>query len=113
MLRAIHALGPKTVVITDGIKGAYILDEDITYFMPVYNGTKPAYELTGAGDAFASTVTAALALGKTLQEALLWGPVNSMSVVQYVGAQKGLLSQEKISEYLKTAPTDYTLKKVS
>jgi hypothetical protein len=37
----------------------------------------------------------------------MWGPVNSMSVVQFVGAQKGLLSQEKIQEYIKKAPGDY------
>ncbi len=112
MMRAIHTLGPITVVITDGIKGAYVLENDIAYFMPVYPDSKPPYERTGAGDAFASTVVAALALGKTLQEALLWGPINSMSVVQYIGAQEGLLSQPKIEEYLRTAPTEYALKKI-
>ena len=112
IIKDIHALGPQTVVITDGIKGAYVLENDITYFMPVYPDPKPPYERTGAGDAFASTVVASLALGKTLQEALLWGPVNSMSVVQYVGAQEGLLSQQKIAEYLKNASPDYQLKKI-
>lgn len=112
MTHEIHALGPQTVVITDGTNGAYILDNEAAYFMPIYPDNKPPYERTGAGDAFSSTVTAALALGKTLQEALLWGPINSMSVVQYIGAQGGLLSQERIAEYLKTAPADYTLKKI-
>lgn len=112
MMKAIHALGPQTVVVTDGIKGAYVLENDIAYFLPIYPDVKPPYERTGAGDAFASTVVAGLALGKTLQEALLWGPINSMSVAQYVGAQEGLLSQEKIAEYLKTAPADYQLKKI-
>jgi len=112
MMRAIHALGPQIVVITDGIKGAYALENDIAYFMPVYPDNKPPYERTGAGDAFASTVVAELALGKTLSEALQMAPINSMSVVQYIGAQEGLLSQEKIAEYLKTAPADYLLKKI-
>jgi ribokinase len=112
MMRAIHTLGPQTVAITDGIKGAYVLENDIAYFMPVYPDPKPPYERTGAGDAFASTVVAGLALGKTLQETLLWGPINSMSVVQHVGAQEGLLSQEKISEYLKIAPANYLPKKI-
>lgn len=113
MTRAIHALGPQIVVVTDGVKGAYVLDNEVAYFMPVYPDIKAPYERTGAGDAFASTVTAGLALGKTLHEALLWGPVNSMSVVQCIGAQEGLLSQEKIAEYLKTAPADYLLKEIS
>jgi hypothetical protein len=30
-----------------------------------------------------------------------------MSVVQYVGAQEGLLTQEKLLEYLANAPADY------
>lgn len=112
MTRAIHTLGPQTVIITDGVKGSYILENGIVYFMPIYPDIKPPYERTGAGDAFAATVTAELALGKTLQEALLVAPVNSMSVVQYIGAQEGLLSQQTIAEYLKTAPADYLLKKL-
>jgi sugar/nucleoside kinase (ribokinase family) len=112
MMKAIHALGPQTVIITDGVKGSYVLENDIAYFMPIYPDNKPAYERTGAGDAFSSAVIAGLIYGKTLQEALLWGPINSMSVVRYVGAQEGLLSQEKIAEYLKNAPADYVLKKI-
>lgn len=112
LLKGIHALGPQTVVITDSIKGAYVLENNIVYFMPIYPDTKPAYERTGAGDAFAATVVAGLALGKTLQESLTWGPINSMNVVQYVGSQEGLLSQDKITEYLGKAPSDYVLKKI-
>ena len=68
---------------------------------------KEPLDRTGAGDAFSSTFTSALANGKSLEDALLWGPINSMSVVQYVGAQKGLLSREKLEEYLKNAPESY------
>ena len=50
-------------------------------------------------------------MGKDLKEALLWGPINSMSVVQYVGAQEGLLTREKIEEYLQNAPEDYKVTK--
>jgi hypothetical protein len=35
-----------------------------------------------------------------------------MSVVQQVGAQKGLLSREKLEEYLKNAPGEYKLSKI-
>jgi hypothetical protein len=35
-----------------------------------------------------------------------------MSVVQQVGAQKGLLSREKLEEYLKNAPEEYKLRKI-
>ncbi len=103
-------LGPKQIVMTDGIEGDYAFDGIDNWFMPIYPHTP--FERTGAGDAFESTVTAALALGKPLNEALTWGPINSMSVVQKVGAQEGLLTREKLEEYLKNAPAEYQLKKL-
>ena len=78
--------------------------------MPVYPHTP--LERAGAGDAFASTLVSSLTLGKTLGEALTWAPINSMSVTQHVGAQKGLLTLEKLEEYLAKAPEDYVLKKI-
>jgi sugar/nucleoside kinase (ribokinase family) len=105
LLRKMKELGSSIIVITDGIKGAYAYDGQNFLFMPVYPHSP--YERTGAGDAFASTITACLARGMTLEEALKWAPINSMSVVQYVGAQKGLLTEEKIKEFLTKAPADY------
>lgn len=105
LLKKLHELGPKIVVITDGINGAYASDGVESWFMPVY--PHDPYERTGAGDAFASTVSVALLKGKTLSEALTWGPINSMSVVQYVGAQQGLLDEAKIAKYLSEAPASY------
>ena len=112
LLKRIHALGPKIVVITDGPKGAYAYDGLNFWFQPPYPDPKPPYERTGAGDAFSSTMVAALALGNDLPTALSWGAVNSMSVVQQIGAQKGLLSRPQIEEYLKTAPADFQTKKL-
>lgn len=107
-------IGPKISVITDGPKGAYAYDAHTgkTYFMPPYPDPKPPYERTGAGDACASTTTVALALGKPLDEALMWGPISSMSVVQYVGAQEGLLTQEALEKYLAEKPADYLPKEL-
>ncbi len=112
LLKDMRELGPQIVVITDGPKGAYSYDGSEFLFMPAYPDPKPPYERTGAGDAFSSTVVEALILGKTLGEALAWGGINSMSVVQYVGAQEGLLSREKLEEYLKNAPESYKAKKL-
>lgn len=112
LLDGIRALGPSVAVITDGTEGAYAFDGEKKLYVPMYPDTRGPYERTGAGDAFASTVTAALSMGKPLEEALLWGPVNSMSVVQDVGAQRGLLSREKIEQYLKDAPPEYVTKEI-
>lgn len=110
LLRGVANLGPKKVVITDSIDGAYAYDGENIWFLPSYPGEP--FERTGAGDAFASAVVSALALGKTFEESLLWGPINSMSVVKYVGAQKGLLSQNEIEKYLAEAPENYKLQKI-
>jgi len=112
LLTKVHDLGPETVVITDGPKGAYAYDGTEYLFMPPYPDPKPPYERTGAGDAFSSTVVSAIILGKTLSEALAWAGINSMSVVQDVGAQKGLLPREKLEEYLAKAPESYKVKQI-
>lgn len=109
LAKGLMALGPKNVIITDGTEGAYAYDGTALHFVPMYPDPRPPFERTGAGDAFASTVAAAMTLGKSLPEALLWGPINSMSVVQETGAQRGLLSRAKLEEYLANAPASYTI----
>jgi len=104
---ALHELGPEIVVITDGPDGAYASDKKKVIKMPNYPDPAPPYDRTGAGDAFASTIVAALAQGESLETALTWAPINSMSVVQKLGAQAGLLHREELDEYLKGAPKDY------
>ncbi|MEI6280604.1 MAG: carbohydrate kinase family protein [bacterium] len=110
--KGIKALGPKIVVISDGPNGAYLYLNDELWQVPVYPDIAPPIDRTGAGDAFSSTMTAALALGMSPLEAFTWGPINSMSVVQEIGAQKGLLSREKIEEYLTKAPENYKARKI-
>ncbi len=107
LLKMVHNLGPKIIAITDGVKGAYAYDGEKMWFMPPYPDPKPPINRTGAGDAFSSTFTAAILLGKSIEEALMWGPVNSMSVVQQVGARAGLLKREELEKYLKNAPDYY------
>jgi ribokinase len=82
LMDRLHHLGPKIVVITDGPDGAYASDGQNRFKMPLYPDPAPPFERTGAGDAFASTFVAALAKGNTIEGALQWEPINSMSVVQ-------------------------------
>lgn len=109
LIAGLHKLGPKIVSISDGPNGAYASDGKNIWFTPMYPDMALPVDRTGAGDAFSSTFTAAIALGKTVPEALAWGPINSMSVVQYVGAQKGLLAKENLMEYLTKAPANYKI----
>jgi sugar/nucleoside kinase (ribokinase family) len=114
LLRKMRELGPKIPVITDGPNGAYTVDaNDQAWHMPMYPDPADPVDRTGAGDSFSATFTAAIILGKSPEEALAWGPINSMSVVQYVGAQAGLLTREKLEEYLANRPADYVASKIS
>lgn len=112
LLREMKKLGPKMPVITDGPNGAFALDGDDAWFMPMYPDPAPPVDRTGAGDSFSSTFTAAIILGLPVGTALAWGPINSMSVVQHIGAQKGLLTRGELETYLKNAPEFYKPKKV-
>ncbi|MDD9868208.1 MAG: carbohydrate kinase family protein [Candidatus Campbellbacteria bacterium] len=109
ILREMHKRGPKIAVITDGIQGAYVHDGNDFIHMPPYPDPKPPVERTGAGDSFSSTFTSYLALGHTIQEAIMRAPINSMSVVQHIGAREGLLTKENIEQLLKNAPSDYNI----
>ena len=97
LLSALSSLGPKIAIITDGGNGSYAYDGSKF----IKSGVLPvnAFQRTGAGDAFSSGCLSAIIKGKPLDEALIWGTVNSASVIGYVGPQKGLLKEEQIEEW--------------
>lgn len=101
LLMALSNMGPKISVITDGENGSFAYDKSEFYgctVMPI-----SAYERTGAGDAFGSGSVGALVRGMSLPDALLWGTVNSASVIGYIGAEAGLLNDTKMREWLDRA----------
>lgn len=99
LIKTIHKLGPKIVVITDGENGSYSYDgNDILFMKAFYH--KPV-ESTGAGDSFSGAFITALFLGYSISDALIWGAVNASSVVSYVGPHKGLLNRKQIEEFIK------------
>lgn len=100
LLIALNKVGPKICIITDGGQGAFAYDSINGKFLKVGVLPVDAYERTGAGDAFGSGSLSAIVHGKPLEEALLWGTVNSASVIGYTGSQKGLLKSEEMPEWL-------------
>lgn len=107
LLSRMHSLGAKIAVITDGPNGAVASDGKEAYSMPLYPDPAPPVDRTGAGDAFASTFVAALIKGNNIAGALQWAPINSMSVLQKVGAQEGLVSEKELEQYLSASPDFY------
>lgn len=101
LLKALSLLGPKIPIITDGNNGSFVYDG--TKFIRVGVLPVDAYERTGAGDAFSSGCLSAIIKGKSLDEALLWGTLNSASVIGYVGPQKGLVKESDMPTWLERA----------
>ncbi|MBI1982280.1 MAG: carbohydrate kinase family protein [Candidatus Levybacteria bacterium] len=102
ILVQLQRISPKIVVITDGKNGSCAIDENgVMYRL----GTFPAkvVERTGAGDAYASGFLSALIFGRNVSEAMRFGAVNASSVIEHVGAQRGLLGREEVEKRL----TDY------
>lgn len=99
ILKKLADLGPKKVVITDGHKGSFGFDGEKFYKLDVF----PAklVEMTGAGDAYATALTAGFLNGHDLVESMRWGSANSASVIEQIGPQAGLLTYEQIKEKLK------------
>ncbi len=112
LANGLHELGPETVVITDGPNGSYASQGGKLLTIPNYPDPAPPVERTGAGDAFSSTFVAAIAAGEPIETALAWAPINSMNVVQHVGAQKGLLTLDEIKGYLESAPEEYKVREL-
>lgn len=107
LINKLHELGTRIVCVTDGPGGAYASDGDNRLKMPIYPDPAPPYDRTGAGDAFASTFIGYIIKGHDIEGALQHAPINSMSVVQKIGAQEGLLSEDEIDKYLRKAPDWY------
>ena len=59
---------------------------------PIAPSNKPAFEETGAGDAFGSAFSSTIMYGCSLKEAIEAGINNAQSVIDYIGAKKGLLA---------------------
>ena len=105
-LHCLQDAGPKWVMITDGTEGAYLAcpGGDV-----LWHPTVPAKVAgtAGAGDAFCSTLTAALAEGIAPDQAMTEASVNAASVVSFVDTTQGLLARDDISSRaaaLGTAP---------
>ena len=106
MLALLKIKDYQVVVITDGKKGAYAYDGKQYYYCPIF--PSEVVSTLGAGDSFASTFCSTLFRNnKDIGRALMYGSVNSASVVSQFGATEGLLTFEEIEARLATRP-DYS-----
>jgi sugar/nucleoside kinase (ribokinase family) len=99
LAHALHKLGPKIVVVTDGLKGSYALANGEFYKCGIYPHIP--YESTGCGDAFSTGFMAGIMHGLTPAKALLWGARNGAAVATKIGPQPGLVYKNAMIRDLK------------
>lgn len=80
------------VIVSDGPNGVVASDGKTIVKAGMYEDVK-VIDRTGAGDAFGSGFLSKWAAGASLKDAITFASANSTSVVQYIGAKKGILGQ--------------------
>ncbi len=98
ILKHVQTLEPKIVVITDGNKGSYAIDENKQHYHTQCCSHIKIVERTGAGDAYATGFLAATIHGLSISEAMMWGSHNAASVIGHIGGEEGLLTKEKMEK---------------
>ena len=81
-------------IITDGAMGGIAGSNREIYRFGIYEDTK-IKDATGAGDAFGSGFLAAMLSGKKFKDALIFASANSTAVVSKIGANQGILTNDK------------------
>ncbi|MEW5897386.1 MAG: carbohydrate kinase family protein [Nanoarchaeota archaeon] len=110
LLKGLQHRGPKIVVITNGKRGVYALHENTIYSLlpPKIKVVNAA----GAGDAFTSGFLFGLIKNYLFADALCLGQVNASSVIQHIGAKRGLLTEKEAVGLMKKYKIKINAKKV-
>lgn len=94
-------LGPETVIITLGKRGAIIAEKEKRKTIPTFIHVK-AIDTTAAGDAFNGALAVALAEGKDMEEAVVFANAAGSLAASKYGAQSSLCNRMELEELLKT-----------
>ncbi|MFQ5565902.1 MAG: carbohydrate kinase family protein [Paracoccaceae bacterium] len=94
-LAAVRAAGPRWVVVTDGTGGAWLAAPEGVFWRPALPVT--VLGTAGAGDAYTSTLAAALAEGIAPDEAMLQAAMNAAAVVGALDTTSGLMTPEAMA----------------
>lgn len=94
----LHQMGVKNVIITLGSQGSLYSNEEENFWIKPID--VPVVDTVAAGDAFNGALAVALASGKSLKEAVLWGTVGGALSVTKSGAQSSLPSRNSFDQLL-------------
>lgn len=93
---ALHELGPRWVIVTNGRDGAYIGEPEGVLHCPAI--PVEAAGTAGAGDAFNSTFAAFVAERVPAKDAAVAAAVNAASVISHLDTQSGLLRRPALEK---------------
>lgn len=97
--RKLLAEGLRTIILTLGEQGALLIQENLTRHFPAF--PVEAVDSTAAGDAFNGALAAALAQGKTLEEAIFFASAAGALATTKRGAQDALPDRSEIEAFLR------------
>ncbi len=103
LLAALRALGPKTVVVTLGDRGALTLHESELIRTPAFPVN--AVDTVGAGDAFVGSFATACAMASPVRHALRFAAAAGALAVTRAGAQSSLPHRADVEGLLASAAT--------
>lgn len=92
--------GVPTVVIKLGAQGVFCATPDDSFFIPAF--PVQAVDTVAAGDAFNGGLTAALADGLDIRQAITWGAATGALAATKSGAQSSLPDRATVEAFLKT-----------
>ncbi|MGA2322744.1 MAG: ribokinase [Sedimentisphaerales bacterium] len=91
--------GVKTVIITMGAKGCFVVNNEINEFFPAKK--VKAVDSTAAGDAFVGGLAFCIAQGQTILEAVLFANNVAALSVTKIGAQSSMPSMKEVEKFIK------------
>jgi len=99
VLSEIKKLGAEKVIITNGARGAYYLDNTHSYRVGLYPSKRVSS--AGSGDAFFSSFVAAQIKDYNIEESLMIASISAGSIVESYGAQRNLIAWPELNKKIK------------
>ena len=96
--RRLLELGPGTVVLKLGDKGAWVVNRDLSRHFPAYSVT--AADATAAGDTFNGALAVSLAEGAALPQAIGFANAAAALSVTLPGAQASIPSRSQVDRFI-------------
>lgn len=91
--------GVSTVMVKLGDRGVFCATSEETFFVPAFS--VQAVDTVAAGDAFNGALAVALAQGRSLREAVVWGSAAGALSATKAGAQPSLPDRKTFEAFLK------------